>query len=135
DSRAISPSTTSSPWASSSPPWSSSCRRGSSASPSAASTSRRLRRGFRFLSEDEKGRRMLLGKVLSVADAVALVRDGDTVATTGYGGNGTPDQLVLQLERRFLDTGAPRGLTLFMRAARATGRSAGSIISVTRGCS
>ena len=55
---------------------------------------------------------MPLGKVLSVEDAVALVRDGDTVATTGYGGNGTPDQLFIQLERRFLDTGAPRGLTL-----------------------
>src|SRR5438034_11163133 len=40
---------------------------------------------------------MPLGKVLSVADAVALVRDGDTLATTGYGGNGTPDQLVLEL--------------------------------------
>jgi hypothetical protein len=65
---------------------------------------------------------MPLGKVLSVADAVALVRDGDTVATTGYGGNGTPDQLVLELERRFLDTGAPRGLTLVHAGGQGDGK-------------
>lgn len=68
---------------------------------------------------------MPLGKVLSVADAVALVRDGDTVATTGYGGNGTPDQLVLQLERRFLDTGAPRGLTLVHAGGQGDGKERG----------
>jgi propionate CoA-transferase len=65
------------------------------------------------------------GKVLSVADAVALVRDGDTVATTGYGGNGTPDQLVLELERRFLDTGAPRGLTLVHAGGQGDGKERG----------
>lgn len=68
---------------------------------------------------------MPLGKVLSVADAVALVRDGDTVATTGYGGNGTPDQLVLELERRFLDTGAPRGLTLVHAGGQGDGKERG----------
>jgi propionate CoA-transferase len=68
---------------------------------------------------------MPLGKVLSVADAVALVRDGDTVATTGYGGNGTPDQLILQLERRFLDTGAPRGLTLVHAGGQGDGKERG----------
>jgi propionate CoA-transferase len=68
---------------------------------------------------------MPLGKVLSVADAVALIRDGDTVATTGYGGNGTPDQLVLELERRFLDTGAPRGLTLVHAGGQGDGKEGG----------
>jgi propionate CoA-transferase len=68
---------------------------------------------------------MPLGKVLSVADAVALIRDGDTVGTTGYGGNGTPDQLVLELERRFLDTGAPRGLTLVHAGGQGDGKERG----------
>jgi len=56
---------------------------------------------------------------------VALVRDGDTVATTGYGGNGTPDQLFIQLERRFLDTGAPRGLTLVHAGGQGHGKERG----------
>ena len=68
---------------------------------------------------------MPLGKVLSVADAVALVRDGDTVASTGYGGNGTPDHLFLELERRFLDTGGPRGLTLVHAGDQGDGKERG----------
>lgn len=68
---------------------------------------------------------MPLGKVLSVEDAVALVRDGDTIATTGYGGNGTPDELVLALERRFLDTGGPTGLTLVHAGGQGDGKERG----------
>ena len=68
---------------------------------------------------------MPLGKVLSVADAVALVRDGDTVASTGYGGNGTPDHLFLELERRFLDTGGPRRLTLVHAGGQGDGKERG----------
>jgi propionate CoA-transferase len=51
-------------------------------------------------------------KIIPVEDAVALIRDGDVVASSGYGGNGTPEALFAALERRFLETGAPRGLTL-----------------------
>ena len=55
---------------------------------------------------------MALKRVIPVADAVALIRDGDVLATTGYGGNGTPDQLLVALEERFLEEGRPRDLTL-----------------------
>ena len=50
---------------------------------------------------------MALKKVIPVHDAVALVRDGDVLATTGYGGNGTPDQLLVALEERYLKEGRP----------------------------
>jgi propionate CoA-transferase len=55
---------------------------------------------------------MRLKKVVEPEDAVAVICDGDSVASSGYGGNGTPDQLFVALEKRFLDTSAPRGLTL-----------------------
>ena len=55
---------------------------------------------------------MRLKKIVEAADAVAVVHAGDTVASAGYGGNGTPDQLFFSLEQRFLETGTPRGLTL-----------------------
>ncbi|MGB8437471.1 MAG: hypothetical protein WCE38_24770 [Burkholderiales bacterium] len=42
-------------------------------------------------------------KIIPVQDAIAILRDGDVLATTGYGGNGTPDQLFVALEQRFLD--------------------------------
>ena len=55
---------------------------------------------------------MRLKKVIEAADAVAVVHSGDTVASAGYAGSGTPDQLFLSLEQHFLDSGTPRDLTL-----------------------
>jgi propionate CoA-transferase len=55
---------------------------------------------------------MKLKKIVDAADAVAVIHDGDVVASAGYGGNGTPDQLFVALEQRFVESGTPRGLTL-----------------------
>ena len=55
---------------------------------------------------------MRLKKIIEAQDAVAVIHDGDTVASTGYAGSGTPDQLFVSLEQRFLEAGAPRDLTL-----------------------
>ena len=56
-------------------------------------------------------------KVVSAAEAVALIRTGDMIATSGFVGIGTPDEVYLALERRFLDTGEPRDLGLLFAAA------------------
>ena len=61
---------------------------------------------------------MRYGKIIPVEDAVALIQDGDVVASSGYGGNGTPEALFVALERRFLETGTPRNLTLVWAGAR-----------------
>jgi len=55
---------------------------------------------------------MRLKKIVEAADAVAVIHDGDVVASVGYGGNGTPDQLFVALKKRFVETAAPRDLTL-----------------------
>jgi propionate CoA-transferase len=55
---------------------------------------------------------MRLKKIIEAEDAVAVIHDGDVIASAGYGGNGTPDQLFVALEKRFLETGNPRDLTL-----------------------
>ena len=55
---------------------------------------------------------MRLKKVVEPADAVAVIHAGDTVASAGYAGSGTPDQLFISIEQRFLETGSPRDLTL-----------------------
>jgi len=51
-------------------------------------------------------------KVVSPGEAVAIIRDGDTLCCSGFGSNGVPVELVLALEKRFLETGTPRDLTL-----------------------
>ncbi|MGH9579152.1 MAG: CoA-transferase, partial [Terriglobales bacterium] len=55
---------------------------------------------------------MRLKKIVEAEDAVAVIHDGEVIASSGYAGSGTPDQLFVALEKRFLETGAPRGLTL-----------------------
>ena len=42
------------------------------------------------------------GKVVSAAEAVRLIRDGDTVATGGFVGIGFAEEISLALEERFL---------------------------------
>jgi propionate CoA-transferase len=51
-------------------------------------------------------------KIVSVEAAIAIIDDDDVLATTGYGGNGVPEYLIASLEKRFLETGGPKNLTL-----------------------
>jgi propionate CoA-transferase len=64
-------------------------------------------------------------KVVSADDAVEIIRDGDTVCTSGFVGIGTPDEVLAALEQRFIDTGRPRNLTLVFAAGQGDGRSRG----------
>ena len=49
------------------------------------------------------------GKVVSAAEALALVRDGDTVASSGFVGIGFAENLAVALEQRFLATARRAG--------------------------
>jgi propionate CoA-transferase len=68
---------------------------------------------------------MLKNKIVSAAQAVALVRDGDTVAVSGFVGIGTPDELLIALRERFDETRHPAGLTLMFAAAPGDGKERG----------
>ena len=68
---------------------------------------------------------MSLKKVISAQDAIAIVQDEDVLATSGYGGNGTPDQLIVSLEKRFLETGSPKNLTLVFAGGQGDGKEKG----------
>ena len=68
---------------------------------------------------------MALKKVISADSAVALVRDGDIVASSGYGGNGNPEALFAAIERRFLVGNGPRGLTLVWAGGQGDGKEKG----------
>ncbi len=64
-------------------------------------------------------------KVVSADEALAIVRDGDTVAVSGFVGSGTPDELIAALERRFRETASPKALTLVFAAAPGDGKDRG----------
>ncbi|MDR1785548.1 MAG: hypothetical protein LBR23_03675 [Spirochaetaceae bacterium] len=60
-------------------------------------------------------------KVLTVAEAVAQVKDGDTLAVSGFVGSAIPEALMAGLEKRFLETSSPKGITYCYGAAQGTG--------------
>jgi propionate CoA-transferase len=68
---------------------------------------------------------MKRGKIVSAEEAVRVIRSGDTVALDGVMGGGAPDELIVALEKRFLESGEPRGLTLMYASGIGDGQDKG----------
>lgn len=64
-------------------------------------------------------------KVVTAAQAAALINDGDTVAWTSVGMSFFAEEIAIALERRFLDTGAPSGLNVVHDCGCGDGKSGG----------
>jgi len=66
-----------------------------------------------------------MSKVMTARKAIALIKDGDTVATAGFVGNCHPEELTLALEERWLRERTPRNLTLIYAAGQGDGGEKG----------
>jgi propionate CoA-transferase len=74
------------------------------------------------------------GKVVSAREAVSLIRDGDTLATSGFVGTGFAEHIAIAIEELFLEPVAdpqsqplakPRNLTLVYAAGQGDGKQRG----------
>jgi propionate CoA-transferase len=65
-------------------------------------------------------------KVISADEAIALVRDGDVVCTTGFVQSCIPEALHAALEKRYVATQKPKGLTLIMCAGAGDSKGLGT---------
>ena len=59
----------------------------------------------------------MAGKIMAAEEAVRLIGNGDTVSVCGIIGALVPEKLLAALEKRFLDTGSPRDLTVVFPVA------------------
>ncbi|MGZ6080620.1 MAG: acyl CoA:acetate/3-ketoacid CoA transferase, partial [Myxococcaceae bacterium] len=66
-----------------------------------------------------------VSKIASLDEAVALIQPGNTLATSGFVGIGTPDGLLEALARAYQTHGRPGGLTLLFAAGQGDGKTRG----------
>jgi propionate CoA-transferase len=69
---------------------------------------------------------MQTNKVVSADEAIARINNGDVIATTGFVQSCIPEMLHAALEKRYVDTGAPRDLTLIMCAGAGDSKGLGT---------
>jgi propionate CoA-transferase len=64
-------------------------------------------------------------RIVSADDAVKYIKSGDVVATEGFVGNGFAEEIAIALEKRFIETGEPKDLTLIYAAGQGDGKEKG----------
>ena len=55
---------------------------------------------------------MKQNKVVTADEAIAAIKDGDVLCAAGFVGNGTPEELIIALEKRYKAKSTPKNLTL-----------------------
>ena len=52
-----------------------------------------------------------MAKLITAREAAEMIQDGDAIICATFGASGVPEDIYMELEKRFLETGHPRSLT------------------------
>ena len=63
--------------------------------------------------------------ILTADEAIELIADGSMLAVDGFVGTGHPEELTAALERKFVETGSPRNLSLVFAAGQGDAKDRG----------
>ena len=66
-----------------------------------------------------------MSKIITAAQAAALVKDGSTLTTTGFNGFGCPEDLIMSLATHYDQTGHPKDVTLVKCTSQGDGQGRG----------
>lgn len=66
-----------------------------------------------------------MSKIMSVEQAITLIKSGDTVAVGGFIGAGHPEGITKKLQEVYLEKGSPNNLTLVYAAGQGDGKEKG----------
>ena len=64
-------------------------------------------------------------KIISVDEAVSLIKDGSTIAVGGFVGCGNPEELTVAIEKKYIARKKPAGLTVMYNAGQGDSRDRG----------
>lgn len=67
-----------------------------------------------------------MSKIINADEAASLIKDGDTVGAACLGLIGWPEEIALALEKRFLNSGSPRNLTIVHSSASGNWKDKGT---------
>ncbi len=66
-----------------------------------------------------------MSKIKSAQEAVKMIKNGSTIATGGFVGNGHPEELTKAVEKRFIQTHEPKDVTVVYAAGQGDGKNKG----------
>lgn len=64
-------------------------------------------------------------KLMTIKEAVQIIKDGDTIATTGFAGACLAEEVLIAIEKRFLDTGNPKNITSIFASGQGNWKDGG----------
>lgn len=66
-----------------------------------------------------------MSKVITISEAINIIKDYDTVAIGGFVGIGHPEEIISEMEKKFLKTGKPNDLTIVYAAGQGDRKTKG----------